>query len=121
MVQLFMIHAILQIIALILFIVGIYFSKKHNLSKHHILIFTATILMTVATGIAIYEIGGIPTIHGKIGLTAYIIILGSVYSGYLFRKGKIKRKSHKFLTLTAITLLALNIIIGLYLYGAYIF
>jgi len=115
-VQIYQIHAVLQILALFSLILGAYYAKKHNLKIHHRFIYLALTLMTIAIGIMLYWARGIPSFHGKLGILIYIYILGTAFSGRLFLKGKIKRSTHKALAISSIFLFTMQILFGIYTY-----
>jgi len=116
LVEPFQLHAVIQSTALILFLFGIYYAKKHNHRIHHLFVYSAVGLLTVGTAYMIYIVGGVPSAHGKFGLFVYIYVLFATASGRLFLGRKIKRSTHKLIASSAVLLLLFQILSALYLY-----
>lgn len=112
----FQIHAILNSLALLLFLAGAYQAKKHDVKHHHLFIYSAVGLLTLGVAYMLYTIGGVPSSHGRLGLFVYLYTLFAAFSGRLFLGRKIKREQHRVIAAIAILLLALQILFGLYLY-----
>ncbi|NJE26533.1 hypothetical protein E3E22_07875 [Thermococcus sp. MV5] len=110
----FQLHAILQISALLGFVVAIYYARMHRLQMHHRFIYRGIVLLTVGVVYMIYNVGGVPLVHGKMGLFVYFYIILTALSGRLFFARKITKNQHKFLAITAVTLLILQIVFALY-------
>ncbi|ACJ16363.1 Protein of unknown function DUF420 [Thermococcus onnurineus NA1] len=112
----FRVHAIIQTLALLSFLIGIYYAKSHNLKMHHSFVYTAVGLLTVGISYMFYTIGWVPSTHSRLGLFVYVYVLLTVLSGRAFLGRKITREQHKFLAMIAVLLLMLQILFGLYNY-----
>ncbi|MDI3475387.1 MAG: hypothetical protein PWQ79_1398 [Thermococcaceae archaeon] len=112
----FQVHAILNSLALLSFLAGAYQAKKHDLKRHHLFVYSAVGLLTLGVAYMLYTIGGVPSSHGKLGLFVYLYVLFAATSGKLFLGRKLKREQHRLIAITAVLLLALQILFGLYLY-----
>ncbi|USH00122.1 hypothetical protein K1720_01150 [Thermococcus argininiproducens] len=110
----FQLHAIVQISALLSFILAIYYARMHRLQTHHRFIYMGVALLTVGIAYMVYNVRGFPSIHGKVGFFVYFYVLFTALSGRLFFAKKITRNQHKFLAITAVTLLVLQILFALY-------
>jgi len=108
----FQVHAVIQILALLSFLTAIYYARGHNLRMHHLFVYTAAVLLTIGVSYMIYKIGGVPSLHGKLGLLIYVYVLFAALSGKLVLKGKLTRDHHKLLAATAVILLVLEILFG---------
>ncbi|AIF68957.1 hypothetical protein PAP_02645 [Palaeococcus pacificus DY20341] len=114
MVAPYQIHAVLQILAFLFLLVAVYYAKAHNMEMHHRFIYIAVGLMTIAVIYMVYTTGGIPSLHGRIGVGVYLYVLVTAFSGKLFLRGKIARRQHRALAIGALILLALQILSALY-------
>ncbi|AHF79810.1 hypothetical protein [Thermococcus paralvinellae] len=110
----YQIHAILQILAFLSFLNGVYYAKKHTIRMHHYFIFIAVGLTTVAIIYMIHITGGVSSTHGKVGILIYFYVLFTALSGKAFLMRKISRKQHQYLAIIAILLIILQILIGTY-------
>ena len=93
---------------------GVYRAKKHDMRFHHRFIVTALVSMTLAVASMIYQSRGLPTLHGKLGISIYSLILITVLSGKLFLNRRINRNQHKAIALFGIVLLLFMILNGLF-------
>ncbi|MCO6042092.1 hypothetical protein [Thermococcus alcaliphilus] len=112
----FQIHAVVQTTALLFFLLGIYYARRHKRRWHHFFVYSAVGLLTIGVAYMLYIVGGVPSIHGKFGLFVYLYVLFAAMSGRLFWGRKIKRNTHKLIALSAVLLLSLQILLALYLY-----
>ena len=113
MVELYLVHAIMQFFAFLFILSAVYSARKHKLKWHHRLNLVTVILMTLAISIMVYSAGGLPALHGKLGIIVYIYIIGTALSGCAFSKRKIKRTIHQAIAITAVVLFILQIISGI--------
>ena len=114
MVEFYQVHAALQALALVSFLVGAYRARGHKVRTHHASVYTAAALATLAVAIMVYESRGLPTIHGRLGFAVYLFVLATVLSGRLFLGGKIRRNQHRALAYSAIFLFIFQILHGLF-------
>jgi len=113
LVEAYQIHATLQVLALVSLLVGAYGARKHKLRMHHGSVYTAVVLTTLAVVLMLYQSGGLPTIHGKVGFSVYLFILVTALSGRLFLGRRLTRNQHRALAFSAIPLLLFMILYGL--------
>lgn len=113
MLEAYQVHAIIQVLAFLSFLLAVYSAKKHNVRIHHKLVCTAVVLNTLAVALMLYDAGGLPTIHGRIGFSIYLLILITTMSGKLFLNNKLKKNNHRVLAVVAISLLLFMILHGL--------
>lgn len=112
----FQVHAIVQTSALLLFLLGAYYARDHRLKVHHLMVYSAVLLLTIGVAYMLYTVGGVRTPHGALGLVIYAYVVLTAFSGKLFLKGKLSRNTHRAIALSAILLLFLQIAMGLYLF-----
>ncbi|MDI3475562.1 MAG: hypothetical protein PWQ79_1727 [Thermococcaceae archaeon] len=70
--------------------------------------------MTFGVVYMLYTIVGVPSSHGKLGLFVYLYTLFAAISGRLFLGRKIKREQHRLIAISAVFLLALQVLLGIY-------
>jgi uncharacterized membrane protein YozB (DUF420 family) len=114
MIELFQIHASLQVLTVVLLLIGVNRARKHNVKVHHYFIFSALTSMTLAVAIMIYQSRGLSTFQGKLGFSVYLIILVTISSGKLFLDRKITRNYHRSIAIIGISLLLFMILNGLF-------
>jgi len=113
MLEEYQIHATLQTLSLLSFIGAVFFARRHKMRTHHKFIYSSIILSTAAVTLMVYVSRGLPSIHGRIGFSIYILTLITAFSGRLFIRGRSSRNSHRFLALATILLFVLMILNGL--------
>lgn len=114
MVEAYQIHATLQVTALMLYLGGTYFARRHKLTLHHRFVYTSLAVNTLAVALMIAEAGGLPTLHGQLGFIVYLYMVITMLSGILFLKYRtLTRRHHKLISYTAIAGLSLMIVNGL--------
>jgi hypothetical protein len=104
------VHAVLNILALVFLSLGIYFANRHRLRVHHILVFSATSLLSASVVIMLIYSGGLINLHCVLGIIVWFTMFVSVTLGFLFRKRLVKRKLHKALGLVSVLSMALQVI-----------
>ncbi len=109
----YQIHATVNSLALLFFLVGVYYARKHRLKLHHTAVYTGAGLLTLGVAYMLYTVGGVPSSHGRFGLFTYFIILTALATGFLFRGRRLRREHHRFATGLAIALLVVELIYGL--------
>ncbi|MBP1911076.1 hypothetical protein [Thermococcus stetteri] len=112
--QAFQVHALINSIALLIFLLGVYYAKRHTLKLHHLSVYSALGLLTSGVAYMVYLVGGIPSSHGKFGIFVYACLLFAGLSGRLFLGGKLKRGQHRIIAISAVLLLVLQVLMGLY-------
>ncbi|WP_048147828.1 hypothetical protein [Palaeococcus ferrophilus] len=113
----FQIHAVVQTTALLFFLLGIYYARRHKRRWHHFFIYSAVGLLTIGVAYMLYTVGGVPSLHGKFGLFVYFYVLLTALSGRAFLARKLRRNQHKVIAIVAILLLVLQVLYGLSLLG----
>jgi uncharacterized membrane protein YozB (DUF420 family) len=120
MIETYKIHAALQAASLISLLLGSYSARQHRTRAHHMFQYTALILSTLAVSIMIYESRGLPTLHGKLGFSVYLLITVTALSGRLFLKKtpllrrNIRRNEHRAIGILTVSLLFLMILYGIF-------
>ncbi len=110
----YQIHATVNSLALLSFLVGIYYARKHRLKLHHAAVYTGAGLLTLGVAYMLYTVGGVPSSHGKLGILVYTYLLLTAGSGRLFIRRKIGRGKHRGLAITALLLFLLQLLLGIY-------
>jgi len=114
MVEIYQIHATLQVLALLSLLIAAYGAKRHKLAIHHRSLYSALALATLAVAMNVYTYGGLPSTHGRVGFSIYLFVLATALSGKLFLGGKLRRNQHRALAFIAIPAWALMILYGLF-------
>lgn len=104
------VHAILNILALVFLSLGIYFAKRHRLWVHHILVFSASSLLSVSLVLMLVYSGGVINLHCILGIIVWSIMFASITVGFLFRKRLVNRKLHRVLGLISVLSMTLQVI-----------
>lgn len=104
------VHAVLNILAFLFLSLGIYFAKRHRLSVHHVLVFSASSLLSASVVMMLIYSGGLINLHCFFGIIVWFTMFVSVTVGFLFRKRLVKRKVHKVLGLISVLSIALQVI-----------
>jgi protein-S-isoprenylcysteine O-methyltransferase Ste14 len=110
----YQIHASLQILALVSFLFGIYYARRHKRPRHHGFVYSGAALSTLAVFLMVFQMGGLPSLHGKLGFSVYLIILAVALIGRLFFGRRLKRSQHRTSAFLGVLLFSLMILTGLF-------
>jgi hypothetical protein len=113
-IQAYQVHASLQVLAFISLLLGTHNARKHRMKIHHRFVYSAVAFSTLAVTIMLLQSGGLPTLHGKLGFSTYILMSISAFSGRLFLRRRVNRGQHRALASLAMLMLLFTILDGLF-------
>lgn len=105
------VHLALWSAALVAAVVGARYAGDHRLSRHHVSIGAAVLLLTVSVALVLLQRGGDLGARWRALVAVYLYVVFTAASGTLFFGGIVSRAVHRSMAAAAVALMGLIIVL----------